>query len=616
MASIKAEGGGRGYRHHNDSTPAPTKKDPKYVYTAKCRGTTELVRLTVKELGWKLAGLKAPTSCNIIWYGPPLSRNLHTDEDFVALRTMPHARSSKLPGMSQCMVKSEMTRSFRRHERLLGHPSGTFAPFYPKSFVFPSEAAGIQAAFAPPGTGGGGAAGGGSGPGPWAILKPSIGSQGTGILITRASNALEVLYRKPTAAPPTPTTLPAIKPPPPQPGAAPGLDWSHAFVHEHVVQEYIERPLLLDGLKFDLRLYAVVCDVAPLRVYLCREGLARFCTVPYEPPAAAGAGAPPPLPGTIGAVQGHLTNYSYQKDLPNFLYSNDPHGEGSSKRSLSSTLEHLAATHAQFSVGRFWDQAATVVQATLLASQSHLIGAYGALGFPVVSGGLEGGGLRAPPFSCFQVLGIDVMLDADCRLYLLEGNCAPSLNLTIPDPMHKGLKYAVIKSPVDHYVKKTMLTGALKIAEESIDQGKAFDPFADPFVRKWYLDASPPPGGGGRLDQALPWRLYELFLKKAAVNHVRRRLVTCDKGFAQGVVRQLVLLAAERADAMVTNGARRATMKGSAVGKVKLANELVQGMGRKSYTHTEFVLATCEVMYDGLGLTPASLYEILKEVRA
>ena len=53
----------------------------------------------------------------------------------------------------------------------------------------------------------------------------------------------------------------------------------------NLAQEYIADPLIVDNLKFDLRVYVVVVGNAPnTRAYLCDEGLARFCTVPYEYP--------------------------------------------------------------------------------------------------------------------------------------------------------------------------------------------------------------------------------------------------------------------------------------------------------------------------------------------
>jgi hypothetical protein len=78
-----------------------------------------------------------------------------------------------------------------------------------------------------------------------------------------------------------------------------------------VISKYIANPLLINGHKFDLRIYVLVTCYDPLRVYVFKEGLARFATETYS--------------ANIDKNNNfvHLTNYSINKKNDNFVYNDN-----------------------------------------------------------------------------------------------------------------------------------------------------------------------------------------------------------------------------------------------------------------------------------------------------
>ena len=46
----------------------------------------------------------------------------------------------------------------------------------------------------------------------------------------------------------------------------------------------MHKPYLIDGLKFDMRIYVLVAGIDPLRIFVYEVGLARFATEEYRAP--------------------------------------------------------------------------------------------------------------------------------------------------------------------------------------------------------------------------------------------------------------------------------------------------------------------------------------------
>lgn len=143
----------------------------------------------------------------------------------------------------------------------------------------------------------------------------------------------------------------------------------NVFSHEEkdmLVQRYIKTPLLLEGKKFDLRLYVLVKGYDPVEAYLADEGLARLCTEPYRQPTV----------NNMKNMFMHLTNFSLNKNSENykapdenFLENND-----GSKRLLSAlwtTLEEQG-----HDVALIKEKIADTVKKAVITMEPYLIHQY------------------------------------------------------------------------------------------------------------------------------------------------------------------------------------------------------------------------------------------------
>ena len=153
-----------------------------------------------------------------------------------------------------------------------------------------------------------------------------------------------------------------------------------------VVQPLLTDPSLVNGKKFDFRTYVLVTSMAPLRVYIYKEGLVRFASSKYNRNATRG-----------GSEQQYLTNTSIGKKYTNLA-------------NLTWTFQKLKSYFELIGIDskRVFDSLNDAVVRTLLAAEYRYL-----RNFALNLGGYD-------CHSCFQLLGVDVILDSNLHPIVIE----------------------------------------------------------------------------------------------------------------------------------------------------------------------------------------------------
>lgn len=173
----------------------------------------------------------------------------------------------------------------------------------------------------------------------------------------------------------------------------------------YVAQRYLHKPYLIDGLKFDLRIYVLVTGLNPLRAYIFKEGLARFATETYKSPMGS----------NLGNLCMHLTNYAINKEADGFIQNEDENRtDVGHKRSLTAIFEHIDR-HPDPEINKsskdVWQDIKDICVKTLMVGVHHMAHIYKSAKPLDVENSL-----------CFQVIGFDVMIDSALKCWLIEVN--------------------------------------------------------------------------------------------------------------------------------------------------------------------------------------------------
>lgn len=166
----------------------------------------------------------------------------------------------------------------------------------------------------------------------------------------------------------------------------------------YVVSEYITNPLLINGIKFDMRVYVLVTGLNPLKIYVYRDGLARFCSEAFSLEEQH-----------LSNRFAHLTNYSINKFSDKFRICEDGTNLGQGTKCL---ISHLEAYISPSNYRYMFDKIEDIVVKTLISAENTMFKA-------------AQNCVRYRD-SCFEILGFDFLLDSYMNPWLLEVNTSPS----------------------------------------------------------------------------------------------------------------------------------------------------------------------------------------------
>eukprot|EP00941_MAST-03F_sp_MAST-3F-sp1_P004637 g4637.t1 len=412
-------------------------KSKSAVVVNTARTSFSIVQRSTKSVGWKV--MKAPSESlfdrksekekadlgvawNILWSDLRLS-----DDELLNVRSF--QKVNHFPGTTQ------LTRKYRMARRLAymraRHPA--LYNFSPKTWALPAQLSSFKKQFS--------LKTGKSIRKQIFILKPDGSCMGKGIYLV--NNWRDVKFKEDRI--------------------------------RYVAQQYIPNPLLIDGFKFDLRVYVLLISISPLRIYFYENGLVRLCTAKYKKPSSK----------NIHKTTMHLTNYSVNKHSKNYVNGdivdeerylekgncsssnsisdneevkgsdisssppppieddtedikifndwvnkNPESMESGTKRSIKWMNHWLQSSTgpnggvSSQKVSDLWDNIADLCVKTIIAGQPAIAREYSSV-FPHAEA-TEGS--KSNGSKCFELLGFDIMLDDKLKPWLIEINASPSLN--------------------------------------------------------------------------------------------------------------------------------------------------------------------------------------------
>lgn len=300
-----------------------------------------------------------------------------------------HVRINHFRNHYELTRKNLMVKNLKRHRKTIekeeGRVEASNCDFFPCTFTLPSEYHLFVEEFK-------------RSPGSIWIMKPVAKSQGKGIFLFKKLKDI--------------------------------MDWKKdgtrseehkdaGQVESYVAQRYIENPYLINGRKFDLRVYVLVTSYIPLKAWLYRDGFARFSNTRFSL-------------SSIDDKYMHLTNVAVQKTAPDY----DP--EKGCKWQVQQLRRYLTAKHGREKVEILFKEMDNIFVRSLQSVQKVIIN----------------------DKHCFELYGYDILLDQNLKPWLIEVNASPSLTASSKEDYE--MKYRLLEDTLNVVDMEGRLNGREK----------------------------------------------------------------------------------------------------------------------------------------------------------
>ncbi|KAJ4457916.1 putative tubulin polyglutamylase TTLL13 [Paratrimastix pyriformis] len=203
---------------------------------------------------------------------------------------------------------------------------------------------------------------------------------------------------------------------------------------QFVLQRYVDRPLLLGGHKFELRLFGLLTSLSPPTAFLYKDGLVCLCPRPYVAPSA----------GSMHLLEAQMCSPSSCRLCPE--YNGREHC-----RTLVSLLQDDLPPRSWGRRPRLWAALRVIVARTFGLFAPHLGPCYQAAtrGATAAQGAASpAGGGDAPssaPSRCFQIFEFRVLLDEGARPWLVDVSPSPSWELNPDMPALRAVLVGLVQ---------------------------------------------------------------------------------------------------------------------------------------------------------------------------